>query len=947
MTSAALALSGLVFGAVALGAVTAWWRLSPAGSDLEVLVRSDAATAPYDGWRLAITLPWLGSLLRAFDGDVLGPAVIVTTAIALGYALAGRILHRRSASLLATCTLATILAAGPALATFTVPAADRPTSTTAFETLALTTPAAPACAGTPTQIDVTWGLGTTDSWADGHSLSRSVNAGAYTDDYALTTPRAATNYADTSVTSGGTTYTYKLRSKNNSWRSGFTAATAACSLSSITSTLAISQTTTKLADPEAAFEIGGYLFIADTTNHRVKKVNLATNTITTIAGDGTTIDNGVGTPATSFRIRGPEGIYVTGNPVTNSDTVWVSSTLHHRIRKLVNNGAGTYQSFEVVGAGGLAGDNGDGAAATLAKLDRPSGLVVASNGDIFFSDKNNNKIRWVDATNGNIYALADGAAGGFADGTCTAGTPTTCKVNTPEGMTIESDGDIYIADSVNQRVRKMTTAGDTFVMTTVAGNGTGTYGGDNVSATGVFGNVNSPAGVAVESDCASSCHLFIADTNNNRIRLVAGSTGTYFGQSMTAGNIYSIAGTGLAVYTGDGYPATGSGVATPQGVAVSTSGVVYTADTGHDMLRKITTDTLPRLVAAAGQNIGGDVDGTTAATAAVVTPWGSAIDSSGNVFFADWANHRIRLYIAATGTIATVAGTGTAGGLGDGGAATAAQLSSPEGIAISEAGGVATIFVADTANNKVRKFTYTYTTHAVGNMTLVAGSGTACSVAPCGNGGAATSAQLGAPSDVAIDDDTGDLFISDTNTNSVRKIADAADATPGTTIVSFAGTLLAADAFTDGTGAAARFADLEGIGFDQTNNELYIADTTNSLIRRSTTGAVVTTVAGAGATAGCGGANALSTQIAAPYDVAANAGTYYFTNTGAYRICKVTGTTISSVMGDGTAGTTGDGGAPGSARIEDSRGISVHATLGMYVSHSTATGRLRKVLAVP
>ena len=256
------------------------------------------------------------------------------------------------------------------------------------------------------------------------------------------------------------------------------------------------------------------------------------------------------------------------------------------------------------------------------------------------------------------------------------------------------------------------------VIDTLAGDGTAGSLGDGGSATSA--ELNSPEDVALDS----AGNLYIADCNNDRIRVVATTTGTVFGQSVTAGDIYTVAGGGgtPGTFSGDGGPATSAELNSPEGVAFDSAGDLYIADCGNNRIRVVAAKTgtvfgqsmtADDIYTVAGSSSTGGFsgDGGPATSAELNSPEDVAFDSAGDLYIADWGNNRIRVVAAATGTVLgwgvtaddiyTVAGDGTYGYSGDGGAATSAELGGPSGVAVDSAGRL--LYIADINNNRIRK----------------------------------------------------------------------------------------------------------------------------------------------------------------------------------------------------------------------------------------------------
>ena len=296
---------------------------------------------------------------------------------------------------------------------------------------------------------------------------------------------------------------------------------------------------------------------------------------------------------------------------------------------------------------------------TAAQFYSPSGVAVDSSGNVYVADTINNRIRKIDPA-GVVTTLA-GSSAGYVDDTGTA-----AKFSSPTGVAVDSSGNVYVADFGNNRIRKIDPAG---VVTTFAGS---TSGDDD--GTGTAAQFYNPYGVAVDS----SGHVYVADSNNHRIRKISptGVVTTFAGSS--SGNAD---GTGTAAQFDQ-----------PYGVAVDSSGHVYVADLGNSRIRKI--DPAGVVTTLAGSSAG-DADGTGSA-AQFNSPHGVAVDSSGNVYVADLGNNRIRK-IDPAGVVTTFAGS-TSGYMD--GALTAAKFKDPSGVTVDSSGNV---YVADNNNHRIRK----------------------------------------------------------------------------------------------------------------------------------------------------------------------------------------------------------------------------------------------------
>jgi sugar lactone lactonase YvrE len=515
-------------------------------------------------------------------------------------------------------------------------------------------------------------------------------------------------------------------------------------------------------------DFAGNIFIVD--GNRIRKISTA-GIISTVAGSGSYGFSGDDGPATSAQLNGPSGV-----AVDSVGNIFIADKYNNRIRK-VSSGIIT-----TVAGNGTEGSSGDDGPATSAKLDYPYGVAVDSAGNLFIADYYNCCIRKV-SSSGIISTVAGSGSYGFSgDG----GPATSAKLACPTGVAIDSDN-LLIVDAINNRIRKVSPSG---IIITVAGNGSWGYGGDAGFSTSA--QLFYPSGVAVDS----VGNLFIADTENHRVRKVSSS-----------GVITTVAGGGE--YGRDGGPATSAHLYTPSGVAIDSAGNLFISDTGNYSVRKVSASGIITTVAGNGSG-GYSGDDGSATWAQLSLPYGVAVDSTGNIFIADTTNHRIRK-VSTSGIITTIAGNGSGGFSGDGGPATSAQLYYPNGVAIDSVGN---LFIVDTRNSRIRKVS------ASGIITTIAGGGEN----GLGDGGPATLASLSWPNGVAIDSD-GDIFIADYLGRSIRKVSSlgiittvAGDGTEG-----FSGD--------GGPATSAQLSQPSGVAVDSTGT-IFIADRSNSRIRQ-------------------------------------------------------------------------------------------------------------------
>ena len=653
-----------------------------------------------------------------------------------------------------------------------------------------------------------------------------------------------------------------------------------------------------------AVDAAGNLFIADTFNHRVRKVDAATGIITSVAGSAGGF-SGDGGPATTARLASPEDVALGA-----VDDLFIADRDNNRIRKV--DAAGI---IATVAGSGERGFSGDGGPATVAALASPSGVGVGTTGNLFIADRDNNRIRKVDAATGIITTVAGSGGFGFSgDG----GPATAAELRLPDGVAVDSAGNLIIADTFNHRIRMVDAA--TRIVVTVAGTGQRGSFGDGGAATAA--ELDRPRGVTVDS----AGNLIIADTFNDRIRRVDAATGI----------ITTVAGSGGFGFSGDGGPATAANLGCPFGVAVDAAGNLFIADQFNDRIRVVDAVTGIITTLAGSGEFGFSGDGGPASETALAFPSGVAVDAAGNLSIADRFNHRILKVDTATGIIDTVAGTSGFGFSGDGGPANVAELPLPEGVAVDAAGN---LYIADRFNRRIRRVDA-----ATGIITTVAGSGEG---GFSGDGGPATETALSFPAGVALDG-AGNLLIGDTLNLRVRKV----DAVTGilTTLAGSGERILLGEG---GPATAATLTFPHGVAVDASDN-LFIADTSNDRIRKvDAASGIITTVAGSGESGFFGDAGPATTaMLSGPSGVAADASDNLFiADAGNVRIRKVDAATgiITTVAGNGNFGFSGDGGPATEAAL----GLSffsgsevVPDAAGNLFIADTFNHRVRKVDAV-
>ena len=591
-----------------------------------------------------------------------------------------------------------------------------------------------------------------------------------------------------------------------------------------------------------AVDIHGNIYVADEGNDRIRKINTS-GVITSIAGNGYNSPtaggySGDGGPATAAALFWPDGV-----TLDTSGNVFIADTYNNCIRKIDVSGIIT-----TIAGSGIAGFSGDDSAATIAKLNEPPGVAVDGVGNIFIADYNNSRIRKVDVS-GKITSIAgNGILGASGDGGLAAG----ASLRNPSGVIVVGNGSIYVADQGNNRIRKIDTSG---IITTVAGSGygspgTGGFGGDGGLATAA--ELFWPASIAVNS----SGKLIIADTYNNRIRIVNGSN-----------LISTLAGNGTTGYDGDNFAATGAELNMPSGVAIDGSGNLFIADYSNNAIRKVDASGIITTVAGNGV-YGYSGDGGSATTAALRNPNSIALDGSGSIFFVDYQNFRVRK-INPAGIITTVAGNGTAGDSGDGGPATAAELNWPYSVAVDLFGN---FFISEYTGNKIRRV------DGLGIITTVVGNGTPGYL---GDGGVASAAELLRPMGIALDD-SGILYIADAGNACIRMVKRDG------IISTIAGTGTHGFGGDGGMATNAQLYSPSGLTVDG-NGNVYVADYSNDRIRKVNNSGIISEIAGDGFSGCIGdGGEATAAQINFPSDVVIDgSGNLFIADTYNNRIRKV------------------------------------------------------------
>jgi len=638
--------------------------------------------------------------------------------------------------------------------------------------------------------------------------------------------------------------------------------------------------------PKVAVDSAGNVYFG--SSHSVFKVD-GTGTLMRIAGNGR--PGNTNGPATSAQLLSPNGIAV--DPQGN---VFVADRDAHVIRRIAGGVMTTYAGT------GTAGFLGDGGPASQALFNNPSGLALDASGNLYVADSGNNCVRRI-ASNGIITTFAGSPAIGAAYGG-DGGPAAHALLSGPSGVATDTLGNVYIADTFNNRIRRVTPDG---IIGTIAGTGApGPAGNDRQPATG--------AALFLPTDVAAglSGAVYIADFGNSLVRVVVNGT-----VSRVAGNINGIPPV-------DGQAATSVMLNGPTGVAADTKGNLYFAEgsigTGSGLaggvfrIWQVGADGLFHAFAGDGwKSFSGD--GGPAGIAQFNVPAGMAFDAVGNLYVADSSNHRVRR-IGTDGTVTTVAGTGIPGFSGDGGPAVAAQLHTPLAVAVGDGG----VFIADSANNLIRVI------QPNGNIGTYAGNGNAGFF---GEGGLPLLAALHMPCALAMDG-ANNLYIADCLDFRVRKISGGfINTIAGNGIQAQACTAAAAGIVCPGDGGQATKVPLgypAGLALDHAGN-VYIADAGTGQVRRVTPTGIISTLPG-GTGPGSNG------QLSGIRGVAADAaGNVYVADAVGNQLYQISpGGLVTIIAGIGSCCYSGDGGPASQAQLNQPWGLLPDSAGNLYVT---------------
>jgi sugar lactone lactonase YvrE len=576
------------------------------------------------------------------------------------------------------------------------------------------------------------------------------------------------------------------------------------------------------------------LYMADSGNQLVRLIGPDIK-VRSVAGQGRVPPGASPVNAGASRLVAPAAVATDG-----IGGLYV--THGNQISRLAGDG-----TISVVAGTAAAGYAGDGGPAASAQFRNPGGIAADADGNIWIADTGNHRVREI-SPDGTVRTVAGSGKQGYAgDG----GLATQAQIDSPVAVLRDAYGNTYIAEGHN--IRLVTYDGK---IRTLAGTGSAGFSGDLGPAAAA--RLNHPRGMALDGPG----NLYFCDGDNHRVRRVS-----------TGGMISTVAGTGIAGYSGDGGAATQATLTQPWGLASDPGGSLFVSE--GDRIRMVLSD--GRIATLAGGSLGGDA---VPATAAILrSPMGVAAGPAGDVYVADAGTHRVRK-MDGGGALATIAGTGVSGFSGDGGAATDARLNAPQTAALGPDGKV---YIADTGNNCLRVVDLN------GVITTLGGT-------------------LAAPSGVWVAPD-GTIYVAERGGHAIRSIAPDGSIN---TVAGGNGQGLGGD---DGPATAAQLNAPTALTMDAAGNLLF-ADTGNQRVRKIDAGGIITTIAGDAASA-----------LSRPAGLAVDAsGTVYVSDTGSNRVRKIDSTgAMSVVAGTGDVGSYGDGEAALDAAFSGPAGLAIDA----------------------
>ena len=659
----------------------------------------------------------------------------------------------------------------------------------------------------------------------------------------------------------------------------------------------------------------GNIYVTDNATHRIRKIDNERNIISTIAGNGNAGYSGDDAPASNATINSPFGM-----AIDIDDNLYFADTGNHRIRK-IDLETGLITTVAGFGSPGFEGDGGD---ALDAAFNAPHGVDVDRYGNIYIADTYNNRIRRVAARSGIIRTIAGiGIAGSGGD----HGLAIEADLAQPRDVAVDDIGKVYIADTGNHLIRVVDVNG---IISTLAGVRGAPVDPVTVAAASTARSavLRTPLSIALDDE---QRNLYVADTGNNLVRKIV--INNVFEDSLVLTEAGSV--DGSAGYDGENKVPILSSLDSPSGVAVNADREIFISDTDNQRVRAIVfpdnrrTSILVTIAGNGEESFSGER--APAADATLHFPSDVAIDSDGNIYFSDTANHRVRRVDRETGLIRTVAGTGVAGSLGEGGQGINIRLNSPEGLALDSNGD---LYIADTVNHRVLKLDI-----ASGVISRIAGDGNATFR---GENIDAKEASLNSPTALAVDEDD-NLYLADFRNNLIRVIdldTNRISTLAGNNQTGFSGD--------GGEARRARLAKPEGVAVDP-NGNIIIADTGNRRIRRvDADDRTISTIAGDGngVYAGDGGP-ATGASMSSPRRVAVGPdGNVFISDALDHRIRAIKSDgTMTTVAGNGVITFAGDGGPALSASLNRPLGMTVDAEGNLYFADNQ-NNRIR-VIAAP
>jgi serine/threonine protein kinase, bacterial len=649
-----------------------------------------------------------------------------------------------------------------------------------------------------------------------------------------------------------------------------------------------------------AVDQSGNVYISTHDHHSILRID-KDGKIKRVIGKGISGFSGDGGPASEAKLKQPAGLVF-----DTKGNLYIADRNNNRVRKVDTKGIIT-----TVAGNGTGGFSGDGGPATKASLDLPADLALDSKGNLYISDRSNNRVRMVDAK--GIIKTVAGNGGDAYKGD--KGPAINAELNKPFGLAIDKKDNLYIADRGNNRIRKVDTNG---IITTPAGDGGFYFIGDNGPA--YRASIAGPTGVAVDGEG----NLFIADRNNNRIRMVD-----------TNGLIRTIVGTGQRDYNGDSELARETNLYLPFALTIDQNGNLLVVDRSHYIIRRIDlqSGSVETIAGTGKKKFKGD--GGPATGAGLYFPHGIAVDSNDNVIFSDKAHFRIRK-ITPEGMIDTIVGSGKRGNLGDGGPALDAELYSVTSLILNDKD---EMYFTNPSGfmsliRKIDKNNTVHLLHTTSDKKYLKEIKRSSGFSKSSKSDLVAITQF---SDIILDKQ-GNLIIPDSINHQIRKV------TPDGKFTTIAGN--GSSDFTGDGGPAikAAFSVPVAVALDDAGN-IYVADSTNNRIRKIDTNGIITTFAGNGEHKDTGdGGPAIEAGIRSMADLAFSpSGELYIVGSGSHRVRKIKKDgTIVTVAGKGYQGYFGDGGPGEKAMLKTPTAIAFDSKGNAYIT-DLGNNRIRKL----